>query len=194
MTMKHTPILMLALALVLAACSGHTLTTVRVNVLSYIPTASRSGQLDLTNATLFLPDDDGDGTYGNDPDGLALDLPSLDILEKARLEARLSLKNTGSAPASVSLEIHVAPPSDGFIYDGSEDYTVLSGSVNLNPGEEKPLELDATLNEASPAFGLLKTGKFRVGLKVSLAGDTVNYTLEKASVSLSGRLFKLIPD
>ncbi|WP_245533758.1 hypothetical protein [Calidithermus timidus] len=178
----------------LAACSGHTLTTLRVNVLSYVPTASRSGQLDLTTTTLFLPDDDGDGTYGNDPDGLALDLPGLDILERARLETRLSLKNTGSVPASVSLEVHVAPLNDSFIYDGNGDYTVVSGSLNLNPGEEKPLEFDSILDETSPAFGLLKTGKFRVGLRVSLAGDSVSYTLEKASVSLTGRLFKLIPD
>lgn len=195
MTMRRIPILV-ALALLLAACSGHTLTTVRVNVLSYIPSAYRSGQLDLATATLFLPDDDGDGTYGNDPDGLALDLPSLDVLEKARLEVRLSLKNTGSAQASVSLEVHLAPPGDSFIYDGSQDYTVLSDSVDLAPGEEKPLALELTLDEATPnpAFDLLKTGKFRVGLKVSLSGDTVSYTLEKASVSLSGRLFRLIPD
>ncbi|PZA05807.1 MULTISPECIES: hypothetical protein [unclassified Meiothermus] len=190
--MQRTLILFLALGL--AACSGHTLTTVRVDALSYIPTASRSGQLDLTTATLLLPDDDGDSTYGNDPDGLALELPNLDILEQARLEARLSLKNTGSTPASVSLEVHVAPPGDGNIYDGNQDYTVASGSVNLSPGEEKPLELGSTLGETSPAFGLLKSGKFRLGLRVSLAGDTVSYTLEKANVSLSGRLFKLIPD
>jgi hypothetical protein len=190
--MKRTLILVLALAL--AACSGHTLTTVRVNVLSYVPTASRSGQLDLTNITLLLPDDDGDATYGNDPDGLAIDLPSLDILERASLELRLKLKNTGNVPASVSLELHVAPPDDGLIYDGNGDYTPLSGSVNLDPGEEKPLEFNRTLGEADPAFGLLKSGKFRLGLKVSLAGESVSYTLEGASLSLSGRLFKLIPD
>ncbi|RIH81136.1 hypothetical protein Mterra_03371 [Calidithermus terrae] len=190
--MKRIPTLFLALAL--AACSGHTLTTVRVKVDTYVPDVYRSGQLNLTTATLFLPDDDDDGTYGNDPDGLALELPKLDILERARLRTRLSLKNTGSVAASVSLEVHVAPPGDGMIYDGSRDYTVLAGSVTLDPGEEKPLDLEATLGEADPAFGLLKGGGFRVGLAVRLAGDTVNYTLEEADVSLSGRLFKAIPD
>lgn len=190
------PTLLLPLLLAAAACSGHTVTTVRFDLASLVPAANQSGSLSLTNATLYLPDDDGDNLYGNDLNGVALNLPRLDLIEAARLKVRLNLTNTGSAPASISVEAHVAPSNDNNIYDGSSDYTVLTGSVNLAPGESKSLELTALLdsNNQAQALGLIRGGAFRAGLKLSLSGDQVAYRLQEAWISASGRLFRLIPD
>ena len=90
----------------------------------------------------------------------------------------------------------MAPSNDNNIYDGSSDYTVFTGSVNLAPGESKSLELTALLdsNHQAQALGLIRGGAFRAGLKLSLSGDQVAYQLQEAWISASGRLFRLIPD
>ncbi|WP_019551743.1 hypothetical protein [Thermus scotoductus] len=186
----------LGLLFLLAACSGYTVTTLRLELHTFVPEANRSGSLDVISGTLRFPDDDGDNTFGNDPDGYWLSLTDTrDVLERAEFLARVRLVHQSGGPVNVGLEVHVAPEGDSNIYDGNGDYRVLNDSKSLNPGETAELAPSATLAPGDPAFDLLRGGRFRVGVLLSVTGSgTIQYSLEEATLVLSGKVFGLIPN
>ncbi|MCH1927886.1 hypothetical protein L6232_24120, partial [Shewanella sp. C31] len=67
-------------------------------------------------------------------------------------------------------------------------------SLNLNPGEEKPLELALDVQPGSQAHDLIRSGAFRIGARLSLSGEQGRYTLEEAGITLRLKLFNLIPN
>ncbi|WP_105318552.1 lipoprotein [Thermus tenuipuniceus] len=179
------PLLLAALLLVLAACSGHTVHRVEVDFLSFVPQANRSGPLDLTTAQVRVPDD---------PAGQLVQVPGAEALLDGRVVAKAEVRNTGTLPAQVDLEVRMAPQNDTDLYDGTGgDLEAKKVSLSLNPGETGTLDLSLDLAPGNPAFDLVKSGAFRIGARLSLSGEKVDYTLTQGEVSLRLKLFNLIP-
>jgi hypothetical protein len=82
---------------------------------------------------------------------------------------------------------------DTNLYDGNGDIQVKEESLTLNPGESGSLDLSVDLQPGDPAYDLVKAGGFRIGARLGLSGDRVQYTLEQAEVVLRLKLFNLIP-
>lgn len=175
-----------SLALILAACSGHTVHRVEVDLLSFVPEANRRGNLDLVQAEVRVPDD---------PAGQEILVPGAEALEDGRIALRVNLRNTGTLPTDLTLEVRAGPQEDTDLYDGTGgDFQVEESSLSLNPGENGLLEADVNLQPGDPLYDLVKTGAFRLGARVRVnSGDEVGYTLEKAEVVLRLRFFNLIP-
>ncbi|WP_439332793.1 lipoprotein [Thermus islandicus] len=175
-----------SLALALAACSGHTVHRVEVDLLSFVPQGSRSGTLSLTQTEVRLP---------NDPAGQAILVPGAKTLEDGRIVLQVGLQNTGTLPADLTLEVRAGPQSDANLYDGTGgDFAVKIVSLTLNPGQAGTLDGSLALRPGDPLYNLIKTGAFRLGARVRVnSGDQVGYTLNQAEVVLRLRLFNLIP-
>ncbi len=90
----------------------------------------------------------------------------------------------------------MAPSSDSTnIYNAvGGDVSVGTAQVSVAPGKAAPLSLDINLPADNPvAFNLIKSGRFRVGVSLSIAsGSTLHYTLTTAEIIVSGKLFQLI--
>jgi hypothetical protein len=177
-------LLLSGLLLALAACSGHTVHRLEVDLLSFLPQDSRQGTLDLTQTEIQIP---------QDPAGQEVAVPGVDALVDARFLVQAELENTGTLPASLSLEVRLAPQGDADLYDGNGDIQVGSATLSLNPGQKGPLGLDLTLKAGDPGYDLVKSGNFRVGAQMSLSGEQVTYQLTQAEVVLRLKLFNLIP-
>ncbi|MFN4074232.1 MAG: hypothetical protein ACK4G4_12580 [Thermus sp.] len=174
-------------SLVLAACSGHTIHRVEVDLLSFIPQDQRQGELNLlATAQVFFPDDLA---------GQLVEVPGSEALVEGKLGLQVALKNTGTLPSTLNLEVRLGPESDTNLYDGQGgDYAAIQQSVYLNLGEEKAVTLLLYIQPDTQAFDLIKSGRFRIGARLNLAGDKVQYTLTEAEVVLRLKLFDLIPN
>jgi hypothetical protein len=177
-------LLLSGLLLALAACSGHTVHRLEVDLLSFVPPGNRTGTLDITRVEIRVPDD---------PAGQEVPVPGAEALVDGRISLRVGLTNPGTLPANVGLEVHMGPKDDTNLYDGNGDIQVGEKSLTLNPGESRPLDLSVDLQPGNPAHDLVKAGSFRIGARLSLSGDRVQYTLEQAEVVLRLKLFNLIP-
>ncbi|GAB5601732.1 hypothetical protein FJNA_02560 [Thermus sp. FJN-A] len=174
-----------SLMLLLAACSGHTVHRVEIDLLSYVPEDHRSGTLDLAQATVRMPED---------PAGQEVSVPGSEALLEGSIRVRARVQNTGSTPASLALEVRMGPKNDTDLYDGTGgDFQAKEVSLNLNPGEEQPLALALDIQPGSQAHDLIRSGAFRIGARLSLSGEQVRYTLEEAGITLRLKLFNLIP-
>lgn len=179
-------LLLSALALALAACSGHTVHRVEVDLLSFVPQGNRSGELSLATLRARFPDD---------PGGQPVPVPGAEALLGGRIGLKIRLENTGTTPASVDLKVRLGPENDSNIYDGTGgDILAQSQSLSLNPGETKTLDLSLGLQPNTPAFNLVKSGNFRIGAELSLSVGKVRYTLTQGEVVLRLKLFNLIPN
>lgn len=176
-----------SLALALAACSGHTVHRVEVDLLSFVPQGSRSGTLSLAQAEVLLPDD---------PAGQAIQVPGAEALEDGRIALQVGLQNTGTLPADLTLEVRAGPQSDPNLYDGTGgDFAVKTASLTLEPGNAGTLNGSLAIGPGDPLYNLIKTGAFRLGVRIRVnSGDQVGYTLNQAEVVLRLRLFNLIPN
>nr|WP_279232111.1 hypothetical protein [Thermus albus] len=173
-------------SLALAACSGHTIHRFEVDILSFIPQSQRQGELDLATAQIRFPDD---------PAGQLLEVPAAEALVDGRLEISLIVKNTGTLDSNLSLEVRLGPKDDTDLYDGQGgDFSAVQQTVSLAPGEEKTVTLTLDVNPNTPAFNLIQSGQFRVGARLSLSGERVQYTLTRAELMLRLKLFNLIPN
>ncbi|WP_448567061.1 hypothetical protein [Thermus sp.] len=177
-------LLVTGLLLALAACSGHTVHRLEVDLLSFLPQDSRQGTLNLTQASVQVPED---------PAGQEVGVPGVEALVDARFRVQAELENTGATSASLSLEVRLGPKEDTNLYDGNGDIRVSAQTITLNPGEKGTLSLDLTLKEGDPGYDLVKSGAFRVGAQLSLSGEQVAYQITQAEVVLRFRLFNLIP-
>jgi hypothetical protein len=103
-------LLLTSLLLALAACSGHTVHRLEVDLLSFVPPGNRTGTLDVTQTSIQVPDD---------PAGQEISVPGAEALVDGRISLRVGLTNPGTLPASVGLEAdltaipHRAPGSAG---------------------------------------------------------------------------------
>jgi hypothetical protein len=177
-------LLLSGLLLALAACSGHTVHRLEVDLLSFVPPGNRTGTLDITRVEIRVPDD---------PAGQEVPVPGAEALVDGRISLRVGLTNPGTLPANVDLEVRMGPKDDTNLYDGNRDIQVKRASIALNPGESGSLDLSVDLQPGDPAYDLVKAGSFRIGARLSLSGDRVQYTLEQAEVVLRLKLFNLIP-
>ncbi|MCX7849944.1 hypothetical protein [Thermus sp.] len=181
-------LLLSALALALAACSGHTVHRVEVDLLSFVPQGNRSGELSLDNLILRA-------RFPDDPGGQPVPVPGAEALLGGRIGLKIRLENTGTTPASVDLKVRLGPANDTDIYDGTGgDILAQSQSLSLNPGETQTLDLSLELQPNTPAFNLVKSGNFRIGAELSLSGEKVRYELTQGEVVLRLKLFNLIPN
>ena len=177
---------LLSLLFILAACSGHTIHRVEVNLLSFIPQNQRQGELDLTTAQVRFPDD---------PAGQLVEVPGAEALVDGRLAIQVKLENTGTVNAHLSLDVRMGPGSDNDLYDDNQgDFSAISQSVDLAPNQETDAILILDLQPNTQAFNLVKSGRFRIGVEVSMSGERVRYTLTQADVLLRLKLFNLIPN
>jgi hypothetical protein len=56
------------------------------------------------------------------------------------------------------------------------------------------VDIDLDLASNAAAFNLIKSGSFKIALRIGATGGTdVNFELTKLTVMVSGKLFKLIP-
>jgi hypothetical protein len=179
-------LLLTSLLLALAACSGHTVHRLEVDLLSFVPPGNRTGTLGTApmEIEIRVPDD---------PAGQEVPVPGAEALVDGRISLRVGLTNTGTSLARVDLEVRMGPKDDTNLYDGNGDIQVKEESLTLNPGESGSLDLSLDLQPGDPAYDLVKAGSFRIGARLSLSGDRVQYTLEQAEVVLRLKLFNLIP-
>lgn len=182
--MKRLSLLLVSLAL--AACSGHTIHRFEVDLLSFIPQDQRQGELNLTTAEVFFPDD---------PAGQLVEVPGSEALVEGKLSLKVALKNTGTLRSDLDLEVRLGPGDDTNLYDGQGgDFTAVQQNVTLDPGDKQTVLLSLDVQPGTPAYDLIQSGRFRMGARLSLAGDKVQYTLTQAEVVLRLKLFNLIPN
>jgi len=177
-------LLMTGLLLALAACSGHTVHRLEVDLLSFLPQDSSQGTLDLTQASVQVPED---------PAGQEVIIPGVEALEEVRISVEAELENTGTSSANLSLEVRLGPKEDTNLYDDNGDIQVSAKTITLDPGQQGTLSLDLTLKAGDPGYDLVKSGAFRVGARLSFSGEQVAYQLTQAEVVLRLKLFNLIP-
>jgi hypothetical protein len=177
-------LLLTSLLLALAACSGHTVHRLEVDLLSFVPPGNRTSTLDVTQTSIQVPDD---------PAGQEVPVPGAEALVDGRISLRVGLTNTGTLPANVDLEVRMGPKDDTDLYDVNKDIQVKRASIALNPGESGSLDLSVDLQPGDPTYDLVKAGSFRIGARLSLSDGSVQYTLEQAEVVLRLKLFNLIP-
>ncbi len=177
---------MLALLLLLAGCSAATRYTINVNVLSFIPQNQRSLNIPTGYYLVVYPS----------LEGQQVPLPiSLDILERGQLSIQGSLSNTGAISMTGSYEVRIAPESDTNLNDNAGgDVGLGSTSFNVAPGRTEAIsttiQLSATQNSA--AFNILKSGSFRIAVRVETNSNGGRFDLSSARVSLTGRPFALV--
>jgi hypothetical protein len=177
-----------AMSVLLGACSTKTLLNVNVDADSFVPADTRSGSFPVTalgNFEYRFPDDDGDTTNGNDPDGSSLSVPSLKFVTAATLKVKLTVNTSLDA----SLELYVAPDGTADIY--LPQYRVRQGSTATGASFEASANLSATSSDAAQkqAFEAIQSGKFRLGARVQgtgTPGASVGYTIDNLFVSVSG--------
>jgi hypothetical protein len=105
-------LLLSGLLLALAACSGHTVHRLEVDLLSFVPPGNRTGTLDVTQTSIQVPDD---------PAGQEVPVPGAEALVDGRISLRVGLTNPGTLPANVDLEVRMGPKDDADLYDGNRD-------------------------------------------------------------------------
>lgn len=179
-------LILVTLLLFLAACSAATRYTVKVDVLSFIPKDQRSLDIPTVYYTVVYPD----------PAGQSVPLPiDLDILERGQISIRASIANTGSTPMSGNYEIRLAPESDTNLNDNTGgDVGLGSTSFNVPAGQNQPISTTVSLsaNENSAAFNIIKSGSFRIAIRLEINSDGGRFELTEAQVKVTGRPFAVI--
>lgn len=186
---------LLPLLLLATACSAHTLTTIKTDIVPFIPEGSRSGEINVTS-TSYIPSEAGQAISLNLGD-------TLKVLEEARIKIRVGLENTGSVPNDVSVMARIAPVSDSTnIFDGgsntdcrTNDCLLGQGSLTLPSGSNNAgvieIEVPLTPTEKPSALELIKSGQFRIGLRLQMNGS-LRYGLEQGELTVQARLFQLL--
>lgn len=186
------------LALALAACGAHTMLVADVDVLSFMDSAQLEGDLNVPGGTIavYVPDADGD-PLSADGGQLVNQLPLLDALHSFAVQVTVEVKNNGSGVLQIDADFRLAPESDSSnIYDGANgDVSLISDSLQLNPGEQRTLTLEKELAQGDPELSLITNSGFRVGMQIKVTGSgTVHYKITGLRLQLKQRPFDLIPN
>lgn len=181
----------------LAACSGHTIYRFEVDIRSFIPEEKGKDSLEMPPfgevQKVLLPA----------PEGQQVDLPedATKVLVDGRIEATLQVTNSTSGSLTASFEVRVGPEEDNNLFDGQNKDTRWGGDeINLEPEPGKKtgsISLDLSLDPSNPeVYNLVKSGRFRIGLKIEFSGGggEVQYELTEAKLALALKSFNLIPN
>ncbi len=182
------------LLVALSACSGRTVVTAEVDVLSFLDAADLTQELTVPGSIeVYVPDADDNLTT---PDGgyLVDSMPLLDQLTGFGVRVEIELENTGSGALDVAASFRLAPASDSTnIYDGNNDVALVEATASLAPGATQTVVLEASLAQGDPNLDLITGDGFRIGLDVRATGSsTVRYRLTGFALTLSQRPFDLI--
>jgi len=176
----------ITLLLLLAGCSASTRYIINVDILSFIPQGQRS---------LSIPA----GLYRElypSPQGQLVPLPlSLDILEGGQITIQGTLTNTGSILMSGNYEIRLAPESDTNLGDNSGgDVGLGRTSFSVAAGQSQAISTTVTLSatENSAAFNIIKSGSFRIAIRVEVNSNGGRFDLTTAGAKVTGRPFAVI--
>ncbi len=182
------PRLALALILLLAGCSAATRYTINVNVLSFIPQSQRTLSIPPGSGSLLFP--------GANQEGLLVPLPiKLDILERGQILVVASLTNTGSSVFSGSYELRLAPENDTNVNDNAGgDIGLGAGSFNVPVGSTQEISINLSLSDTQNknALDIIRTGSFRVAIRVGASSSGGNLTLNQGRISVTGRPFAVL--
>lgn len=161
--MKRILLLGFLLVLILSACGRTTRLNADVNVLPFLAEGDRFAEAFVSSGLdLELPDAEGfnAGEFGlpvqvlENLDGFELDFSSKLTLSSAssNLDAKFELFISDSAP----------------IFDA----TPISVDASLSPNAEQTLDFNLVLNneENTELFELIKTGDFRLGVRIKTSG------------------------
>jgi hypothetical protein len=178
-------------ALVLTACSTATLIGASIDMASFVPSIARAQTVPLPaiGTVALKPLDDRDGNPNN---GFLIETPisSIDIIEAFNAEVDLRLGS--SSPSGVKLELFIAPNTETDIY--KTGYLVASDDKTIAAGGSETVVLKFNLQPGS-ALDLVKSGKFRLGLSLSIQTSSLGsftYSLNKAVAGVKGYPAKLI--
>ncbi|WP_027877673.1 hypothetical protein [Meiothermus cerbereus] len=176
----------ITLLILLAGCSASTRYTINVNVLSFIPQSQRSLNIPTGYYLVVYPG----------LEGQLVPLPlSLDILEGGQITIQGTVTNTGSILMSGNYEIRLAPESDTNLGDNSGGDVGLGRiSFNVAAGQSEPITTTVNLSatENSAAFNIIKSGSFRIAIRVEANSNGGRFVLTTARVKVTGRPFAII--
>lgn len=176
----------ITLLLLLAGCSASTRYTINVNVLSFIPPSQRSLNIPTGYYLVIYPG----------LEGQLVPLPmSLDILERGQIAIQGTLTNTGSIPMVGNYEIRLAPESDTNLGDNTGgDVGLGRTNFNVAAGQSQSISttIDLSAQENSAAFNIIKSGSFRIAIRVEANSNGGRFDLTTAGVRVTGRPFAVI--
>ncbi len=193
--MKKLALLTLALV-ALTACSAHTIVVADVDLLSLAgDTDGLTGDLTVSgNVQVYIPDAD-DNLFTPDGGYLVDGLPTLSDLYGFGVDLVVSVENNGSGPLTFTADFRLSAADDiANIYDGADDVSLASNTIDLGPGESGTVELTATLERGDANLALIDDQGFRVGVSLAATGNTsIHYELTGFRVIAKQRPFDLIP-
>ncbi|WP_456411217.1 hypothetical protein [Oceanithermus sp.] len=182
------------LLVALSACSGRTVVTADVDVLSFLDEVDLSQEVTVPGSIeVYLPDAD-DNLFTPDGGYLVDSVPLLDQLTGFGVRVEIELENTGSDTLDIAASFRLAPASDSAnIYDGNNDVALAEATASLAPGATQTVVLEASLAQGDPNLDSITSDGFRIGLDVGITGSsTVRYRLTGFALTLSQRPFDLI--
>lgn len=94
-----------------------------------------------------------------------------------------------------SYEIRLAPESDNNLNDNSGgDVGLGSNSFNVAAGQSQSIATSVNLSatDNSAAFNIIKSGSFRIAIRVEVNSNGGRFNLTTAQVTVIGRPFALI--
>ncbi|GEM_PF-1498124 len=196
--MKKT-LLLLGILVAMTACSGKTVLTSKVDVLSFVNSSGgsqTSGDVNVPGSIrIYVPD--ADGNILSPDAGLLVDgVPVLQDLYGFAVELKIAVKNTGSSPITASADFRLARAADDAnIYDGHDDSSLSHASISLAPGASGTVSLNAVLRQGDPQLDLVNQDGFRIGVELDASGNgDIHYEITSFIVSLQQKPFSLIPD
>jgi hypothetical protein len=173
--------LIVAAAATMVACRPATILQLDLDLRSYLPddATSLDAQVPVAQALriYLLPgiqvDDISAGPDEDMRTGSLLSIPSAQALTEAEptlaIEATIRIENTGDSEAvpETTVTVRLGPEASTDIYaDGSAAAIATSGAVE--PGTGSLVAVTAVIDSSHPAFALLLSGSFRIGVSVEM--------------------------
>ena len=207
----------LAGVLGLWACSGSTRYVLTLDGLSFVPETERAGDILIPAASdlgldLYILPGFQITASGAEPDpeqraGIAVEVPlpqppPPEVQLRVEARGRITVTNLGALPADpkisgVTIELYLDGPDSTDIYGGGS-VLALASHPAIDPGETAILGFSSRIEEGQPLYPEIAGGRFRLGIKVSFAGDLLgvvpaHYAIEELAVEISGYPFGYIP-
>lgn len=189
MTARRLPTLFVTLLLGLpglTACSGDTLLTLDLDLLSVIDKADRTGTFPAAFGRAGLPA--GDGAALNE---LGLDPDLAQAVERLALALEVAFEaSDATGPIELSVDVHLAPAGEDLYMSAP----IASGVASVAAGDPAELVVEAEASEAeNPAvLETIRGGDARVGVVLRRAADDeavaeVAYRIERFVLRITTR-------